>query len=399
MSNALALQQELAKLDPTDSSYATHFVEQLLNAAKLAEASDVHVQPERDGLDVRWRLDGVLQRIGVFSRGESTDVVSRLKVMAELLTYRTEVPQEGRIRERHGDIEMRVSTFPTLYGERGVVRLFAARKNFQYLAELGLPPEIETALQKAVAETSGALIISGPAGSGKTTTAYACLRQLVQSSEGGKAVVSLEDPIEVAVDGVAQSQVNMHAGFDLAVGLRSLMRQDPEAILVGEIRDREAAEIVFQASLTGHIIVTTFHAGSAASAVSRLLDMGIEPYLLRSGTLAILNQRLVRQLCDCAREVDSEERLLGLPLQKAREPVGCQHCRQTGYTGRLVVAEMLQVENAEVGRAILDRTDASHLQQLAVAAGMVTCWQRALGLAQQGRTSPSELRRVFGFGR
>lgn len=399
MSNAMALQQELAKLDPADSSYATHFVEQLLCAAKLAEASDVHVQPEREGLDVRWRLDGVLQRIGVFSRGDSTDVVSRLKVMAELLTYRTEVPQEGRIRERHGDIEMRVSTFPTLYGERAVVRLFAARKSFQYLAELGLPQEIETALQKAVAETSGALIISGPAGSGKTTTAYACLRQLVQSSDGGKAVVSLEDPIEVAVDGVAQSQVNMHAGFDLAVGLRSLMRQDPEAILVGEIRDREAAEIVFQASLTGHIIVTTFHAGSAASAVNRLLDMGIEPYLLRSGTLAILNQRLVRQLCDCAREVDSEERLLGLPLRKAREAVGCQHCHQTGYTGRLVVAEMLQVENAEVGRAILDRTDASHLQQLAVAAGMVTCWQRALGLAQQGRTSPSELRRVFGFGR
>lgn len=397
MTTVSQLRQQLSELDVTDSNYATHFVELLLAAARAAKASDVHLQPAREGLDVLWRLDGVLQRVGVFSRGEAADVVSRLKVLAELLTYRTEVPQEGRIREQTGEIEMRVSTFPTLHGERAVVRLFASQQSFQFLRELGLPTEIETALEKALCETSGALIISGPAGSGKTTTAYACLRQLVEVTSGGKSVVSLEDPIEVAVDGVAQSQVNAHAGFDLTVGLRSLMRQDPEAILVGEIRDREAAEIVFQASLTGHIIVTTFHAGSAASAVSRLSDMGIEPYLLRSGILAILNQRLVRQLCKCACEVTSEEKLLGLPIDKAWEAVGCDQCRHTGYVGRLVLAEILQADHTELGHAILSQADASHLQNLAVQNGMITCWQRALDVVRQGRTSPSELRRVFGF--
>ncbi len=397
MTTVSQLQQQLTQLDVTDSGYATHFVELLLAAAKAAKASDVHLQPARDGLEVRWRLDGVLQLIGLFSRGESADVVSRLKVLAELLTYRTEVPQEGRIREQRGEIEMRVSTFPTLHGERAVVRLFSSQQSFQYLRELGLPTEIEQGLERALCETSGALIVSGPAGSGKTTTAYACLRHLVEASEGGKSVVSLEDPIEVAVDGVAQSQVNNNAGFDLTVGLRSLMRQDPEAVLVGEIRDRAAAEIVFQASLTGHIVVTTFHAGSAASAVSRLSDMGIEPYLLRSGILAILNQRLVRQLCECAQEVTSEEKLLGLPVAKAWEAVGCDLCRNTGYVGRLVLAEMLQADHSELGHAILSQADASHLQQLAVENGMVTCWQRALDAVRQARTSPSELRRVFGF--
>jgi type II secretory ATPase GspE/PulE/Tfp pilus assembly ATPase PilB-like protein len=398
MNRESVIQEQLAGLDTSEPSYATRFVDLLLEAAKEVNASDVHLQPVPAGLDVCWRLDGVLQQVGVFPRGESADVVSRLKVLAELLTYRTEVPQEGRIRERRGEIEMRVSTFPTLHGERAVIRLFAAQQSYRYLAELGLPAEIETALRESLCETSGALIVSGPAGSGKTTTAYACVRNLVEVSRGGKSVVSLEDPIEVAVDGVAQSQVNAHAGFDLAVGLRSLMRQDPEAILVGEIRDREAAEIVFQASLTGHIIVTTFHAGSAAAAISRLADMGIEPYLLRSGILAILNQRLVRQLCDCARPVTSEEGLLGLPVDEAREATGCERCRHTGYTGRLVLAEMLQADHSELGHAILSQEDASHLQQLAVENGMVTCWQRGLDVVRQGRTSPSELRRVFGFG-
>ncbi len=399
MSDISQLRQQLTQLDAADANYATSFVDLLLAAARAAKASDVHLQPARDGLDVRWRLDGVLQQVGLFARGESADVVSRLKVLAELLTYRTEVPQEGRIRERRGEIEMRVSTFPTLHGERAVVRLFASQQSFQFLGELGLPAEIQQTLEKALCETSGALIISGPAGSGKTTTAYACLRHLVAATHGGKSVVSLEDPIEVAVDGVAQSQVNAHAGFDLTVGLRSLMRQDPEAVLVGEIRDRDAADIVFQASLTGHIIVTTFHAGSASAAVSRLSDMGIEPYLLRSGILAILNQRLVRRLCSCAREVTREEQLLGLPPGKAWEAVGCEACRQTGYVGRLVLAEMLQADHTELGHAILSRTDANHLQQLAVQNGMVTCWQRAVDRVREGQTSPSEVRRVFGFGR
>lgn len=393
------IRQQLVDLDPADPGYATRFVELILEAARAVKASDIHLQPTPAGLDLRWRLDGVLQPVGTFPRGESADVVSRLKVLAELLTYRTEVPQEGRIRERRDEVEMRVSTFPTLHGERAVVRLFATQQRFQFLPELGLPVEVQRTLERVLGETSGALIISGPAGSGKTTTAYAGLRHLIAASGGGRSVVSLEDPIEVPVDGAAQSQVNSHVGFDLLTGLRSLMRQDPEAILVGEIRDREAAEIVFQASLTGHLVVTTFHAGSAASAISRLSDMGIEPYLLRSGILAILNQRLVRSLChDCAREVSTEDALLGLSIERAWEPVGCEQCRYTGYVGRLVLAEMLRADHSELGHAVLARSDAPHLQELCVQNGMVTCWQRGLEFVRQGRTSPGELRRVFGFG-
>jgi type II secretory ATPase GspE/PulE/Tfp pilus assembly ATPase PilB-like protein len=339
----------------------------------------------------------VLQQVGVFPKGEAADAVARLKVLAELLTYHTDIPQEGRIREKLGDIEMRVCTFPTLHGERAVIRLFATQQRFQYLQDLGLPSEIDAALRRLLAETSGALIVSGPAGSGKTTTAYACLRELVKASEGGKSVVSLEDPIEVAVEGVAQSQVNPRAGFDLTVGLRSLMRQDPEAILVGEIRDREAAEIVFQAALTGHVVVTTFHAGSAAGAVSRLSDMGIEPYLLRSGILAILNQRLVRRLCSCAQPIEERDQLLGLAVDQAWKAVGCDACRHTGYVGRLVLAEMLEADYSDIGRAILSRSESRQLQQLAISNGMVPCWQRALEAVNQGQTSPGELRRVFGF--
>jgi len=398
MTTATQIHQQLHELDIDETRYATHFVDRLLESAREVKASDVHLQPVPEGLDVRWRLYGVLQPLGIFPRGQASDVVSRLKVLAELLTYQSELPQEGRIQQRSGEIEMRVSTFPTLHGERAVVRLFASQQRFEHLHELGLPDEIEQSLKQVLCETSGALIVSGPAGSGKTTTAYACLRHLVAASQGGKSVVSLEDPIEVAVEGVAQSQVNAHAGFDLTKGLRSLMRQDPEVVLVGEIRDRDAAEIVFQASLTGHLILTTFHAGSAATAVSRLGDMGIEPYLLRSGILAILNQRLVRRLCDCAREVSGQQELLGLPLDAAHEAVGCDQCRHTGYRGRLVLAEMLRLEPAQLAEAILAQSDARHLQQLALESGMISCWQRALQLAAQGLTSPSELRRVFGFG-
>jgi len=389
--------QELTELDSSGTAYATQFVDRLLGAAREMGVSDVHLQPTADGLEVRWRLDGVLQDVGEFARGEASDVVTRLKVMAELLTYRSEVPQEGRIRDRDGDVEMRVSTFPTLHGERAVVRLFATERQYLYLEDLGLPSEVHATLKQELAETSGAVLISGPAGSGKTTTAYAALRELVRGSGGQKSLVSLEDPIEVAVEGVAQSQANEAAGFDFPTGLRSLMRQDPEVIFVGEIRDRVTAETAFQAALTGHLVLTTFHAGSAAGVISRLSDMGIEPYLLRSGILAILSQRLVRRLCDCATDCDDASAALGLPVNRFRIEAGCEDCLGTGYRGRIVLAEMLEARPDELGRAILSRSDASQLEQLAVRAGMVPRWSRALEAVESGLTSPQEVRRVFGF--
>jgi type II secretory ATPase GspE/PulE/Tfp pilus assembly ATPase PilB-like protein len=394
---ASSLEQQLKLLSPAHPNYAAEFVERLLEAARESGASDIHLQPSGEGLEVRLRLDGVLQTLGTFSPGESSSVVARLKVLAELLTYRTDAPQEGRIRSPGADVEMRVSTFPTLHGERAVVRLFAAPGSFLYVDDLGLPPEIAQSLRRLSGETSGAIVIAGPAGSGKTTTAYACLREIVRASGEGRSIVSLEDPIEAAVAGVAQSQVNRSADFTLAAGLRSLMRQDPEVVLVGEIRDRPTAEAVFQAALTGHLVITTFHAGAAAGAISRLSDMGIEPYLLRSGILAILCQRLARRLCSCSRLSHDEADRLGLEVSACRIPVGCPQCRGVGYRGRIVLAELLTPQPGDLGRAILSRDDSARIEQMAMQAGMVPRWRRALAAVESGQTSPAEIRRVFGF--
>jgi len=390
----------LDDLDPADPQYASRAVERLLAAGRAAGASDLHLQATTAGLEAKLRIDGVLHFLAMAPRELSANLIARLKVQAQLLTYRTDIPQEGRIRIGDGEVEMRLSTFPTLHGERAVVRLFGRAGQYQRLDDLGLPGDILTALREQLGETAGAILISGPAGSGKTTTVYACLRELAAQAAGARSLVSLEDPIEVAVPGVAQSQVNPVAGLDLATGLRFLMRQDPEVIMVGEIRDRATAEAAMQASLTGHLLLSTFHAGSAAETLGRLLDMGIEPYVLRSGLLAILSQRLVRQLCACARELDDPQDYLGLPVRRAFASVGCPACGGSGYRGRILLVEMLPLKPAaavELGRAVLARADTSVLEPLAVRAGMVTRWRRAIEAVEGGATSPAEVRRVLGL--
>jgi general secretion pathway protein E len=392
--NGLAL--GLRSLDDSTDSYASRFVDLMLDAAQRAGASDLHLLPSPNGVSVQMRLDGVLQTVGTFSPGRGTDIVTRLKVLAKLLTYRTDFPQEGRIREGDSSIEMRVSSFPTLNGEKVVVRLFPADDHYQYISELGFSSDIEQRLGRLLRETSGAIIIAGPAGSGKTTTLYACLREIVRASASRRSVATLEDPIEVAIAGVAQSQVNEQAGMDLATGLRSLLRQDPEVIAVGEIRDPATAATALQASLTGQLVLTTFHGGTAAGALSRLSDMGIEPYILRSGILAVLCQRLVRRLCDCATTGHSAEGRMGLAVERFREPAGCEKCHQTGYQGRMLLAEMLPIDSG-VAEAILARLEARVLEEEGVRAGMMTIWQRAVEAVVAGVTSPAEVRRVLGF--
>lgn len=388
---------QLPQTDPSQPSYVGDVISALLKAACEARASDVHFTPTEADLLVQWRIDGVLQPVATIPRRFTTNVAARLKVLAELLTYRTDIPQEGRLREPTHDVEMRLSTFPTLYGEKGVVRIFAGAGRFLWPADLGLPEDLQRRLLELLQETTGALIITGPAGSGKTTTAYACLRELRRQVGAGKSVVTLEDPIESVLEGITQSQLNRPAGFDYSVGLKSLLRQDPDAILVGEIRDRETAETVFQACLTGHLVLTTFHAGSAADGVCRLSDMGIEPYLLRAGLLGILCQRLFRKLCECARWTDDETVRLGYEVSQCRVAVGCQKCDGSGYRGRLLLAELLLPGPSSVGRGILNRADPSELNALACAAGMVTTGQRALQAIKAGTISPAEARRVLGF--
>lgn len=395
----MPISQDLAALSQSAPNYAARFVDLLLSAASAARASDVHLHPSGAELQVRFRIDGVLQILGTFPRGTAADVVTRLKVLAQLLTYRSDIPQEGRLRCSVAAYEMRLSTFPTLHGERAVVRLFAAAGELLMPEQLGLPVDVLRDLNVSLAETSGAIVIAGPAGSGKTTTAYACLRRIVQGDERVKSVVTLEDPVEAALEGVSQSQIQREAGFDLASGLRSLLRQDPEVILVGEMRDRETAEGVLQASLTGHLVLTTYHAGSAAEAVGRLLEMGLEPYLLRSGLQAVLCQRLARRLCDCKAALASSDDLLGLPvpLKQAYEPRGCEACLQTGYRGRAVLAEMLSRNNGTLAGSVLQRMDTQSIEAAAQAAGLVTLWQRAIDAVCSSTTSPAEIRRVLGL--
>lgn len=380
---ATTVASELQKLDPREVTYATRFVDSLLAAAEDSKASDIHLQPTPAGMEIRWRLDGVLQSVGTFPRGEATDVAARLKVLARLLTYRTDIPQEGRIAAdaggKNGRTEMRVSTFPSLYGERVVVRLFVAPQELLQISDLGLPSEVSSSLEQALARTSGAVLLTGPAGGGKTTTAYACLRHVVQATHGARSIVSLEDPIEVAIAGVSQSQVNPAAGFDLASGLRALLRQDPEVVLLGEIRDQPTAAAVFQAALTGQLVISTFHAGSVCEAISRIAEMGIEPYLLRSGLALLLQQRLLRRLCATC------------------QGNGCEACLRTGYHGRIAIAEILPPLNSELTAAVLRHADAAELQKLVETAGMIPLEQRAERLVKEGTTSSTEVRRVLGI--
>ena len=407
--------QRLDGHDPSQPQHVTAVVDAILANAREAGASDVHLVPQETGLAMQLRIDGVLQPVAELPKETSSNVIARLKVLSELLTYRTDVPQEGRVRSDsvavangNGDgaprnsVEMRVSTFPTLFGEKAVVRLFVGSGGFRFLGELGLPEDIEMAMQRLLDRRNGLLLITGPAGSGKTTTAYAALREIVRASGSTRSISSLEDPIEAVVPGVAQSQINGAASFDYATGLKSLMRQDPEVIFVGEIRDRNTAETAFQASLTGQLVLTTFHSSSAAGAISRLSDMGIEPYLLRSGVIGIVAQRLLRKLCSCAideagGDAGSAGRL-GLDVRCAKRPVGCERCGGTGYRGRMIVSELLQPDLSGMGRAILSRGDATEIEGLAVQAGMMTLVRRASLAVEAGQTSPAEVRRVLGWG-
>ena len=223
------------------------------------------------------------------------------------------------------------------------------------------------------------------------------LRHLVDASGGARSLLTIEDPIEVPIPGVSQSQVNAPAGFDLHTGLRSLLRQDPEVIMIGEIRDRLTAEIAIQACLTGQLMLTTFHADSAATAVSRLLDMGIEPYLMRSGVIGIMCQRLLRTLCECAQESTSEEDFYNLPVNRARTPLGCERCNDTGYRGRIVTSEFLSLKDSVRADQILDTKDSRAIYRIAIENGMVSLWARAIELVRDGITSPAEVRRVLGM--
>jgi type II secretory ATPase GspE/PulE/Tfp pilus assembly ATPase PilB-like protein len=352
-------------------------VDCVLDEAIRSSASDVHFEPTPAALDIRFRVDGVLQTVASLPQKLAVNVVARLKVMSDLLTYRIDVPQEGAVRPdatvRGADL--RVSTFPTVHGEKAVVRVFSATSRLVDLEDLGLPPDLLSTLDGLLQERSGAMLLTGPSGSGKTTTIYACLRRLVRVP--GRHIVTIEDPVEQWVEGVTQSQARPGSDFDFARGMRSLLRQDPDVIMVGEIRDRETAGVAIEAALTGHLVFSTLHAGSACGVIGRLLDMGVEPYLLTSGIKTILNQRLLRRLCDdCGGK-------------------GCDRCGRAGFRGRFLIAELL-TPDAELRRAILARADTEHLEAVAAQSGLRTIRQAADTAVAEGKSTADEVVRVLG---
>ena len=395
------------KLSSRSDDYVPEIVRTILQEARAGRASDVHLVPSESLLMMHWRIDGVLHAISGFDRELATRVIARLKVMCGLLTYRTDVPQEGRVAREYSQTEVRVTTFPTLYGEKAAIRMFAENDQLQRLSQLGLPSTVLSSLRNHLDATAGVILLTGPSGSGKTTTAYACLRDIVEECHGGRCIMTLEDPIEVAVSGATQSQVRPSAGFDLATGLRSLMRQDPDVILVGEIRDPQTAEAAFQAALTGHLVLTTFHAGSAAEAITRLLDMQIEPYLIRSGLRSVICQRLLRKACAACLNIDKSAEVVDEPAGSFLNQIDktdahatrrnqCRSCGGTGYLGRLVLAEMLDPNQPEVARAVLEKTDAQQIAALAAAGGMQTLQQAADQAVLEGLTTREDVLRGLG---
>jgi type II secretory ATPase GspE/PulE/Tfp pilus assembly ATPase PilB-like protein len=377
-------------------------VDALVRESAEAGASDVHLEPERDELRVRIRVDGILHHKTSLPRAQHPSVVSRLKVLARLDIAETRRPQDGQfsLRLARGGVDVRVSSLPTVWGENVVLRLLLSDDAPIGLEELGMPPEALASLKALLSEPNGMLLVTGPTGSGKTTTLYAALARLNTMERN---VVTVEDPVERRLPLLRQTQVNPGAGVTFASGLRSILRQDPDVIMVGEIRDRETAEIATQAALTGHLVLSTLHTNTAAGALVRLCEVGIPPFLITSSLKAVVSQRLTRRICRaCARQEPPDPRLaagLGLspaPGQTVLAGAGCRQCLNTGYKGRIGIYEMLHV-TPELCAVLLGGESRDAIESVARRA--LVCELREDGLRQvrAGLTTLAEVARVVGL--
>jgi general secretion pathway protein E len=396
------LEEDAERLkDLASEAPVIRLVNLLITRAVETLASDIHIEPFEDRLRVRYRYDGVLHEAEAPPRHLAAAITSRIKIMARLDIAERRMPQDGRIKMavRGQDVDFRVSTIPSLHGETVVLRVLDRTAVVFDYARLGLSPIVVNKLESALELPNGIVLVTGPTGSGKTTTLYTGLLALNAVS---RKIVTVEDPIEYQLQGINQIQVRSQIGLNFANLLRSILRQDPDVIMVGEIRDGETAQIAVQAALTGHLVLSTLHTNSAAAAVTRLRDMGVEDYLLTAVLRGIMAQRLVRRLCpDCRRTEPAPPELIdsfGLDRRTADRPimlsraVGCPACRQTGYRGRTAIAEFLQLA-PEIERLIFARADHATIERAAVAAGMETMFDAGLAAALAGDTTIEELTR------
>lgn len=383
-------------LDSADDAPAIRLINGIIADAVRQGVSDIHIEPYESGLVVRMRIDGVLREVLKMPPHVAPVVVSRIKVMARLDIAERRVPQDGRIGLTLGgkSLDVRVSTLPSRAGERVVLRLLDKDNAGIDFDLLGLSGEADRILRAALAEPNGIILVTGPTGSGKTTTLYAALRQL---NDGSRNILTVEDPVEYAVDGVGQTQVNPKVGLTFAAGLRAILRQDPDVVMVGEIRDRETADIAVQASLTGHLVLSTVHTNDAIGAITRLRDMKIEPFLIASSLRAVVAQRLVRRLCpECRTPVQAEgsvASLLGFdPGTIVYRATGCPACNGTGYKGRIGVFEALAVDDS-IRRLINDGGDEAIIARHAFLHAP-TLGSAARALVRAGETTPEEAIRI-----
>ncbi len=398
-----ATQRDVERLrDLASEAPVIRLVNTIIGRAVDMKASDIHIEPFEHKLEVRYRIDGILREQEPPPLRLRAAIVSRVKLMAKLNIAETRLPQDGRIKLaiRGKEIDMRVSTVPTLYGESIALRVLDRTATVLDFEALGFEPKGLRLYLSVLERSHGILLVTGPTGSGKTTTLYASLRHL---NTGDRKILTVEDPIEYQLDGVNQVQVKPQIGLNFASALRSFLRQDPDVIMVGEIRDKETAQIAVQAALTGHIVLSTLHTNNAASTITRMIDMGVDDYLITSTVNGVLAQRLVRILCEHCREVysASPEMIAELNLRrytnsenidfyKAR---ACQECGETGYSGRTTILEMLTMSEP-VRRLVARGSDASDIQRVAIEEGMQTMFADGIRKAMAGTTSLEEVMRV-----
>jgi len=372
----------------------------ILQQAAKDNASDIHIEPYEKEIDVRLRIDGILQKVLSPPKIIQDALISRIKIMANLDIAEKRLPQDGRIRLLIGgrDVDVRVSIIPTSFGERAVLRLLDRKQGVKGLWEVGLDEKYVRLFDELLKRTSGIILVTGPTGSGKSTTLYAALNR-IHAEE--KNIITIEDPVEYQIKGIGQIHVNPGIGLTFASGLRSILRQDPDVIMVGEIRDIETAEIAIQASLTGHLVLSTLHTNDAPSAITRLIDMGVEPFLIASSLVAVLAQRLVRTICPHCKEsytpTGDEARYLSFPQPSASvlfRGRGCDRCKGSGYSGRTGIFELLYIDN-EIRQMITSRQNSQVIKDYAISKkGIRTLYTDGINKVLNGHTTIEEVMRV-----
>lgn len=379
-------------LDLSDEAPVIRLLNAILFQAVKERASDIHIEPFERTLDVRFRVDGILHQVLEPPKVLQEALVSRVKIMASLNIAEKRLPQDGRFKVLVAghEVDIRVSIIPTFFGERTVLRLLDRHKGILSLTDIGFSERDRDTMQRLISRSSGIILVTGPTGSGKTTTLYAAVSRLNRQE---KNLITIEDPIEYQLSGVGQIQVNPKIDLTFANGLRSILRQDPDIIMVGEIRDAETAEIAMQASLTGHLVLSTLHTNDAATAVTRLMDMGIEPFMVASSLAGILAQRLVRTICPhCRESYRPEQPVEGLPglLYRGR---GCDHCFGQGTLGRTGIYELLTIDS-ELCSMITRQAPAGEIKEYAISRGMRTLREDGLAKVAAGITTLEEVLRV-----